>query len=86
MPESEVRLATRLYDCRRMAKHMLGKEFPEFMAVYQGGIRAVMERDACEEIPAALTLIKSADDEFEGICILAAAVEMIEPEGKPNAD
>lgn len=80
--ERAVRLGAQLYEARDTSRLLLGKRYAEFMEVYQRGLKMLMETRGIDALQAAIFLCKKADSAEEGIFILSAAVELIEPSGE----
>lgn len=73
-------MAAQMYECRAAARRLLGDKYHERMQEYGRVVRAVAERDNCNEIVAGATVIKAAGLEYmDALLMMAAVVEMIEP-------
>ncbi len=82
--EQQVRVAARMYETRDAVKRLAGDDWPKRFADYERIIRGVMAERQCNEIQAALAIIKNAkadgvDLGWTGAELTAAAVEMVEP-------
>lgn len=80
--EQVVRLAAKLYEYRDAARFLLGERYAEVIGHYQHHIRQVMDREGCDEIPAAMKLCEvfraRGEPPSATIAAVAAAVEMVE--------
>lgn len=69
-----------MYDCREAARHILGDKYQDKMLELAQVVRAVANRDKCNEIVAGATVIKSAGLEgMSALMLMAAIVELVEP-------
>jgi hypothetical protein len=88
MSEQVVSIAARMYECRRTCRNLFGARFPEIMEGYGKTIRQVAAERKIEAIPAALAMAKEMQavdsDPFITICLMAAAVEIVEPSAVSN--
>lgn len=78
--EKLVGIAAQMYECRSTARRLLGDKFPVRMSEYADVIRAVAERDNCNDVVAGATVIKEAGlMGMDALLLMAAVVEMTEP-------
>lgn len=78
--EKHVAIAAQMYECRSTARRLLGDKFHARMAEYSDVVRAVAQRDKCNEIVAGATVIKEAGlTGMDSLLLMAAVVEMTEP-------
>lgn len=82
--EQLVSMAAKLYKCRRAAKTLFGDEYAAKIEPYKKMIRGEMPKHNNDELSTAVSMaheIKDMDDNgVISMLILAAAVEIIEPE------
>lgn len=83
-----VQIAARFYDARDSLRATLGQRYPSFIASWKAHLRDVMVAKQLDAVAAALVLCQAAQhaESSSGhltMCILAAAVDVVEPEGKP---
>jgi len=81
-PARTVQIAAKLYEMRDGAKLVLGDRYGEEMRRLRVVIEAVQKRHGISSIAAGTKICSLApvvSDGLEVICIMAAAVEMIEP-------
>lgn len=84
-----VQMTAKLYEARDAMKFLFGTPnisgYQKMIAEHQGFIRRAMEQQKCGELSAALWLIKQLKEKHPDtgpiieLCLLAACVEMIEP-------
>ena len=80
MTEQQVYLASQMYQCRRVARNMLGAAYKSKMQEYARIIHDVATRDNCGVIVAGATVIKESNLSPQGkLLMLAAIAELIEP-------
>lgn len=83
MARNMIQIAAQFYDARDACKVILGAGYAERMEKYAGFIRMKMQNEGIESaILAGAKLaenLASKGDRFPAVCMLAAAVEMIEP-------
>ena len=78
--EQHVAIAAQMYECRAAARRLLGAKYHERMRDYATVVRAVAERDNCNDIVAGATVIKEAKLQgMEALLLMAAIVEITEP-------
>ena len=78
--KQQVETTAKMYECRDVARTILGDRFKPSMAELEKAIRAVAKRDKCHNIVAGATVIKEARLEgMESLMLMAAIVEMVEP-------
>ena len=80
MTEQPIKIAAKMYECHDAARLILDDKFKSRMQELGLVIKAVADRDKCNEIVAGATVIK--DGELHGmmsLLIMAAVVEMVEP-------
>ena len=84
MSEALITTASKLYKCRKAAKFLAGDEYPTRIKWYKEAIQTHMKQHNCDELHAAIDLAKAVEGvEWEGVAtmwLMAAAVELIEPE------
>ena len=69
-----------MYECRSIARKALGNSFKPKMEEFAQVIRAVADRDKCNDIVAGATIIKAANLQgVDSIMMMAAVVELVEP-------
>jgi len=83
--EQQVRLAARLYEMRDTAKRFSGDRWPKTFATFGGYVQAAMKKWNLDTIPAAMRLVgelqkNAPGSEMTQMYLVAAAVELIEPE------
>jgi hypothetical protein len=78
--EQEVKLAADLYEARRAARFLLGASYVEALKPYRDFIGRVMVSESLPVLRAALKIEQSIPpaDPIPLMCVLAAAVEMME--------
>ncbi len=78
--EQNVKVAADLYEARRAAKFLLGDGYAKTLKPYREFIAKVMDAERLPVLRAALKIGQSipAVDVIPLMCIMAAAVEMIE--------
>jgi hypothetical protein len=83
--EQNVKVASDLYDARRAARFLLGASYVETLRPYRDFIGRVMAAEGLTVLRAALKIGLSIppSDAIPLMCVMAAAVEMIE---SPGAD
>jgi len=79
-----VQIAAKLYDMRDTAKRILGERWPAMMARYRPDIELKMVCTEVDALTAARSMVASLqkaspDSGGAQMCILATAVEMVEP-------
>lgn len=80
MTEEHIKLAQRIYECRRAAKQIHGAGFESAVAPYIAALNGISEKYNCDTLQAALKLGKLCEDYPTIIMnIMAAACEIIEP-------
>lgn len=83
MNERVVSIGAKMYECRRAARGFLGEKFAETMAGYGKTIRHVATERKIDVLPAAIAMAKEMQalnhDPIITICLMAAAVEIVEP-------
>ena len=83
--EKEIRMASKLYECRDTAKalaKMQERNYTEMLAPYTHIIKQVMSANGLDELQALLRISKTKTYEENGMAQLlymAAVVEIIEP-------
>lgn len=88
MAEQNIKMASDLYEARRAARFLLGASYAETLKPYRDFIGRVMADKGLSVLRAALdvgTCIPPADP-IPLMCVLAAAVEMIEEPPTPAGD
>ena len=80
--EQNVKMASDLYEARRAAKFLLGKSYQETLKGYRDLIATAMQREQLPVLRAVLAIVKTMPtaDGIPLMCLMAAAVEMIEAE------
>jgi hypothetical protein len=78
--EEKIRMATKLYDCRKSVKTLSGKYWKQYLEPFKEIISRRMKADAIDEITAAIRESKRTKTEIVQISLMAAAVDMVEPE------
>jgi hypothetical protein len=73
-----VQMASQLYDCRDKVKRFLGETYHERMQTIGKAVMAVSVRDQCDTLAAGIRLAKTVDG-MDAVMILAATVELVEP-------
>lgn len=78
--EQDVKVASDLYEARRAAKFLLGTNYTKTLQPYRDFLRRVMADEGLPVLRAALKIGMSipAADPIPLMCVMAAAVEMIE--------
>jgi len=78
--EQCVFVTTQMYECRDVARQLLGEKFGAKMRELAKVISSVSKRDRCSAIKAGATVIKSEGLEgMRALMLMAAVVEMVEP-------
>lgn len=75
---NRVELTAKLYKCHDSATKLFKEKWPEKFENWAVVIHAVMKRDSCQEIEAAITIGKELDG-FSLMVMLATVAELIEP-------
>lgn len=83
--EQNVEMADRMYDCRRAARGILGKNYAERLEPWRELIARVMTVKGKTTLSAAIAIGQSIDasDGIALMLLFAAAVEMVEEAGSP---
>lgn len=78
--EQNIEVTSNLYEARRAARFLLGASYAETLKPYRDFIARVMADEGLPVLRAALKIGKSipASDPIPLMCVMAAAVEMIE--------
>jgi hypothetical protein len=76
--EQQVRMATKLYECRDAARSLLGDKYQKRMQDLGAALTKLAERKGCSVVDAAIDTAKGYEG-FDVVQILAAAVELTEP-------
>jgi hypothetical protein len=83
MSEQLVGVAARMYECRRTCRSLFGDRFQEIMDGYGKTIRQVAAERNIEILAAALAIATEKQaidsDPFIIVCLMAAAVEIVDP-------
>jgi hypothetical protein len=81
--EQNLEMASNLYEARRAAKFLLGSSYAETLRPYREFVARVMSDEELPVLRAALKIGRSipASDPIPLMCVLAAAVEMMESVG-----
>lgn len=84
--EQNIKIASDLYEARRAARFLLSASYAETLKPYRDFIERVMASEGLSVLQAALKIGQSipASDGIPLMCVMAAAVEMIE--SPPAAD
>lgn len=80
--EVDAILTARMYECRSTARTLLGDHYTDTMRFYREVITAEMKRRQCSILSAVIAIgveIPESED-VPRMCLMAAAVEMIEQE------
>ncbi len=81
--EKLISTANHMYECRRACHTMFGAKYGEIVDPYAKVIRHVAAERGIDTIPAALAMAKEMQalhkDPIITICLMAAAVDIIEP-------
>lgn len=80
--EEKVRMANQLYECKRTIKTLYGDKWKTVLEYYKKVIGLKMKADAIDEVTAAIRLANDNKGEHGhgAILLMAAAVDMVEPE------
>lgn len=82
--EQVVSVAARMYQCRRDLKALFGERYAEIVDPYGKSIRYVAAERGIDILQAALAMGKEMQalyaDPVITICLMAAAVDIVEPE------
>lgn len=78
--ERQVRMAARLYEMRETARRLLGERYRDEMAKLGGALKQVAARTNRQPLSIAIEAARDADG-LQQCYILAAAVELAEPDG-----
>lgn len=80
--EQQIQIAAKLYEARRTLRRLFGDDYAESAGRWMDLLRQHAKRSGLDTIPAALDLIKNhlADNERSQLWLMAAAVEVIEPD------
>lgn len=78
--ERLIGIAESMYECRRSIKRLYRTNWKERLINPKQVIAQKMEADAIDEISAAIRICKTLNDSFDAMVIMAAAVDMVEPE------
>lgn len=80
--ESQIKMASKLYECRDAAKSLFEQEYKERLKPYTHILKEVMKSNNLTEISALLKISKTTHYQENGIAqmmYMAAVVELIEP-------
>lgn len=78
--QKQIQLAAQLYSVRETARSLLGTKFAERMAEYGAVIQQVAEKTGKDVLAAATAMARDpALSPGTAICVVAAAVELVEP-------
>lgn len=79
--ETQIKIAAKLYECRDTAKRFFREEYAEKLKPYINLIKAVMERNELDVLPAVLKITSETvnDNGFGTMMFMAGAVELMEP-------
>jgi effector-binding domain-containing protein len=82
--EENIKIANKLYTCRRTLKSLFKEEYKEKMEWYKKVLNTIMVAEKLECLPAMVKAIEMIVDKPGGgvtsMWLMAAAVEIIEPE------
>jgi uncharacterized membrane protein len=80
--EQQIKMASKLYECRDAAKSLLEKDYKERLKPYTHILKEVMKSNNLTEISALLKISKTTHYQENGMTqmmYMAAVVELIEP-------
>lgn len=80
--ERQVRMAARLYEMRDTAKRLLGQDYAPKMAELGAALKTVADKTGREPLAVAIEAARDAHG-LTQCYLLAAAVELAEPNSKP---
>ena len=80
--EQQIKIAAKLYDCRKTAKRFFKEEYQTKLEPYTDLIKETMMENNLEELPALLKISETLlyhDNPMAQMMFMAATVELIEP-------